>query len=112
MPATSRVKGLGALRLPLRWSLPLGAEAVLALATAYGMYSLSGHVYCDRATQDSRLWLAAGILLSLPLTWLLAGRTGRGARPAMWALIVVRLLLAAFVFLLLQPFSGEWYMEC
>ncbi|WP_406330254.1 hypothetical protein [Streptomyces sp. NBC_00203] len=106
------MKEVGLLRLPPRWSVPLGIEAVLAAATAYGLYALSGHVYCDQATQDSRVWMAGGVLLSLPLTWFLAGRSSRGARPVTWLLIAVRLLLAAFVFLLLQPYSADWYMEC
>jgi hypothetical protein len=102
----------GSFRLPLRWSVPLGIETLLAVATAYALYALSGHVYCDQGTQDSRIWLAGGVLLSLPLTWLLASRSVRGARPATWLLLTVRLLLAAFVFLLLQPYSADWYMQC
>ncbi|MGW5101981.1 hypothetical protein [Streptomyces sp. NPDC004100] len=99
-------------RLPARWRIPLGAETLLALATAVFLHSLSGHEYCDQATEHSRVWMAGGVLLSLPLTWLLASRADLTARSVAWLLIVVRLLLAAFVILLLQPFSGTWYLEC
>ncbi|MEW2131943.1 hypothetical protein [Streptomyces sp. NPDC005435] len=99
-------------RLPSRSRLPLGAETLLTLATAVFLHALSGHEYCDQATQDSRVWMAGGILLSLAPTWLLAGRTNWPARSVTWLLIAVRLLIAAFVLLVLQPFAATWYLEC
>lgn len=57
-------------------------------------------------------WLAVAVLASVPLTWFLAGRGGATARGAAWTLLVVRVLLAEFVFPLLQPFSNDWYLEC
>lgn len=106
------MKMAGTHHLSPRWSLPLGAETLLALATAYCLYALSGHVYCDQSTQDSRVWLAAAVVISLPPTWFLASRRGKVALSTTCTVLVTRILLAAFVFLLLQPYSGDWYMEC
>ncbi|WP_369246983.1 hypothetical protein [Streptomyces sp. R41] len=105
------MKDISLPRLPLRWALPLGFEGLLGVVTAFLLWRLSGHVYCDRATMDSRFWAAWVVLFSVPATWLLAARATRGARVLTWTLIVIRLLLAAFV-LSLQPGTTDWYMEC
>jgi hypothetical protein len=105
------VKVIGPPRLPLRQALPLGFEGLLAVVTALLLRRLSGHVYCDRATMDSRFYAAWVVLFSIPATWLLMARGTRPARTLTWTLITIRLLLAAFV-LSLGPGTADWYMEC
>ncbi|WP_327429130.1 hypothetical protein [Streptomyces sp. NBC_01236] len=97
--------------LPLRRTLPLGLEGILAIATALLLWRLSGHVYCDRATMNGRFYAAWVVLFSLPATWLLMARGTRPACVLAWTLVTVRLLLAAFV-LSLGPGTADWYLEC